>query len=608
MRNPTDVLNSLSGKSMKDPEYRFERLYRNLYNPEFYVQAYLNIYANKGSMTQGVNNVTIDGMSMARIEKVIDSLRDHSYQPNPARREYIAKKNSNKKRPLGIPSGDDKLVQEVVRMILESIFEPQFSKKSHGFRPKKSCHTALLQIQDTFTGVKWFVEGDIKVCFDSFDHHILIELLRKRINDEAFISLMWKFLKAGYVEQWTYHKTYTGTPQGSGMSPILSNIYLSELDRYMEEYKTAFDNSKRTANPEYSRLRDEIFRYKQQNAKVWETLSAEEKKQRAKTLRLMRTKQRKLPPRPVKEESFKCVQYTRYADDFIIGVIGSLEEATQIKADITKFLYEKLKLTLSQDKTVITHSANRARFLGYDILVSRNQEVKRNKNGSRIRAFNGVVKLYVPHEKWEAKLFENGAIRIAKDKNTGKEHWRVFQRGKLINYSDIQILSKVNAEVRGFYNYYSLACNASTLNKFSSLMKYSMLKTFGAKYRCQVSKIKARYVKKDNFTVAYETKSGVKEAIYYNGGFRRKKEPAFGQVDVLDKYKQHNAPNSLSARIKSKVCQLCGETCDHIEIHQEKNLKDLKGNTPWEQEMLRIRRKTLAVCSNCHNNVIHKVD
>jgi len=203
---------------MKDPEYRFERLYRNLYNPEFYVQAYLNIYANKGSMTQGVNDVTIDGMSMARIEKIINSLRDHSYQPNPAQREYIAKKNSNKKRPLGIPSGDDKLVQEVVRMILESIFEPQFSKKSHGFRPKRSCHTALLQIQDTFTGVKWFVEGDIKACFDSFDHHILIELLRKRINDEAFISLMWKFLKAGYMEQWMYHKTYTGTPQGNKLN------------------------------------------------------------------------------------------------------------------------------------------------------------------------------------------------------------------------------------------------------------------------------------------------------------------------------------------------------------------------------------------------------
>ena len=231
MRNPTDVLNSLSDKS-KNPMYKYERLYRNLYNPEFYLLAYKNIYTNDGSMTPGVDGVTTDGMSLERIDKIIASLKDHSYRPNPARRTYIAKKNNPaKKRPLGIPSGDDKLVQEVVRMILESIYEPTFSNVSHGFRPGKSCHTALVKIQNTFTGAKWFVEGDIQACFDSFDHHVLIEILRRRIKDEAFIGLMWKFLKAGYMEQWKYHKTYTGTPQGSGISPILANIYLNELDK-----------------------------------------------------------------------------------------------------------------------------------------------------------------------------------------------------------------------------------------------------------------------------------------------------------------------------------------------------------------------------------------
>ena len=180
--------------------YKYERLYRNLYNPEFYLLAYKNIYTNDGSMTPGVDGVTTDGMSLERIDKIIASLKDHSYRPNPARRTYIAKKNNPaKKRPLGIPSGDDKLVQEVVRMILESIYEPTFSNVSHGFRPGKSCHTALVKIQNTFTGAKWFVEGDIQACFDSFDHHVLIEILRRRIKDEAFIGLMWKFLKAGYM-------------------------------------------------------------------------------------------------------------------------------------------------------------------------------------------------------------------------------------------------------------------------------------------------------------------------------------------------------------------------------------------------------------------------
>ena len=195
-------------------------------------------------MTPGVDGNSLDGMSSVRIQRIIESLKDHSYMPNPARRTYINKKNSTKKRPLGIPSADDKLVQEVVRLLLESIYEPAFSLNSHGFRPKRSCHTALLQIQRTFKGVKWFVEGDIKACFDSFDHHILVNLLRKRIKDEAFINLIWKFLKAGYMEQWEYHKTYSGTPQGSGMSPILANIYMSELDAFIDKYKQGFDRGK----------------------------------------------------------------------------------------------------------------------------------------------------------------------------------------------------------------------------------------------------------------------------------------------------------------------------------------------------------------------------
>ena len=221
MRNPLYVLKSLTEKaSVKG--YRFERLYRNLYNPEFYLLAYKNIATSPGSMTKGADGMSIDQMSMARMNRIIKSLQDQSYQPHPARRTYIAKKNNpDKKRPLGIPSTDDKLVQEVVRMILEAIYEPTFSDRSHGFRPNRSCHTALSQIQHSFTGVCWMVEGDIKACFDSFDHHVLIDILRRRIKDEAFIALMWKLLKAGYMEQWEYHKTFSGTPQGSGVSPIL---------------------------------------------------------------------------------------------------------------------------------------------------------------------------------------------------------------------------------------------------------------------------------------------------------------------------------------------------------------------------------------------------
>ena len=578
MRNPTDVLNSLSDKS-KNPSYKFKRLYRNLYNPEFYMLAYQNIYANDGSMTPGVDGNTMDGMSSHRIEGIIQSLKDHSYQPNPARRTYIAKQNSNKKRPLGIPSANDKLVQEVVRMLLESIYEPNFSENSHGFRPHRSCHTALLQIERTFTGAKWFVEGDIQACFDSFDHHVLIEILRRRIDDESFITLMWKFLKAGYMEQWEYHKTYSGTPQGSGISPILANIYLNELDRHMAEFKAQFEcgsSQNRKENPEYERLHGKIYRTKRKNAAVWDSMSDKERKQCAASLRQLQNELRHLPTHPVREENYKNLQYVRYADDFLIGLIGSKQDAEAIKADLAVFLKERLGLTLSVEKTKITHTGETARFLGYDMSVSRSQEVKRLKNGVKSRVYYGVVKLYVPHEKWASKLLSLGAIRIKKDK-AGKDHWKAIHRGKLINRTDIEILRKYNSEVRGMANYYSLACNPVALMHFSSLMKYSMLKTFAAKYRTKVSKIKARYIKDGEFTVPYATKAGPKESVYYNKKFERQKTPLFGQIDILDIYKRYDKPNSLSRKLRSKICELCGAVCDDIAIHQVKRLKDLTG-------------------------------
>jgi group II intron reverse transcriptase/maturase len=364
MRNPLIVLETLSEKS-NDSSYKYERLYRNLYNPEFYYLAYQNIYANKGSMTPGSDNLTMDGMSLDRIDYIIDSMKDHSYQPNPAKRTYIPKKDS-KPRPLGIQSTNDKLVQEVVRMILESIYEPTFSKNSHGFRPERSCHTALAQIQHAFTGVRWFVEGDIKACFDSFDHHVLINILRRRIADEYFIALIWKLLKAGYMELWTYNHTYSGTPQGSGVSPLLANIYLNDIDIFMDKYKEEFDMGKRPkANPKYEqewrKLRTIRNNYAQTRNELDKPSKATAKKELRKQQGITRNLQSKVPNDP----HYKRLQYCRYADDFLIGVIGSKQDAEVIKADIGQFLQEKLKLTMSVEKTKITHGKDKARFLGH---------------------------------------------------------------------------------------------------------------------------------------------------------------------------------------------------------------------------------------------------
>jgi group II intron reverse transcriptase/maturase len=490
MRNPIHVLKSLEDKACVKG-YMYERLYRNLYNPDFYLLAYKKIATSPGSMTTGADGLSIDQMSMARINKITESIKDQSYQPNPARRTYIAKKNNPaKKRPLGIPSTDDKLVQEIVRMLLEAIYEPTFSKHSHGFRPKRSCHTALTHVRHSFVGVRWIVEGDIKACFDSFDHHVLIDLLRRRIKDEAFIALMWKFLKAGYMEQWVYHQTYSGTPQGSGMSPILANIYLTELDTFMEGYKDRFDSEpfKRNAGKEYEKI---AHRYRKTKARLDNDDPTRDDIREFKEAQRLKLS---VPYSDVLDGNFKKIQYNRYADDFIVGVIGSKKDALQIKEDIRRFLAERLKLTLSEEKTKVTHSGEKVRYLGYDMAVCRSKATKRDKNGALKRPWYGKVFLYVPHEKWEGKLHEYKAMEVKWDESRGRDFWRPMPRNELMNNTDIEIVSQINSEIRGIYNFYRLAENVGALSKFYYMMRYSLLKTFAGKYRTIVSKIKRRHM------------------------------------------------------------------------------------------------------------------
>ena len=608
MRNPTEVLQNLTEKT-KNESYRFQRLYRNLYNPDFYWLAYKNIYANKGSMTAGADGTTIDGMSDERIKGIIESLRDRSYRPKPAKRVYIAKKNSNKKRPLGIQSGNDKLVQEVVKMILESIYEPVFSNRSHGFRPRRSCQTALMQIQNTFTGTNWFVEGDIHACFDSFDHHVVIDLLRKRIDDEAFIQLIWKFLKAGYMEQWEYGRTYSGVPQGSGVSPVLCNIYLNELDKFMEQYAINYNTTaqRKRLSTAYRTSVNRTYRYRCEGKQIWEKLTPEERKSRSKKLKELERVEKSITPTVPKDEQYKRIQYTRYADDFLIGVIGSKEEAEQIKQDVKAFLQVKLKLEMSDAKTKITHTGDRARFLGYDITVSRSQVVKRLANGKVQRCQTGVVKLLVPREKWVAKLLVYQAMKIKVNEN-GKERFVALHRCKLVNKSDIEILTTYNAEVRGLYNYYSIANDAFKIGRFGNVMKYSMYKTFACKYKTNVHEMKRRYCVNDLFTVSYETRSGTKTTTFYRDGYKRKEKATFfDNVNELPDFSKYMKTNTLKQRVERHTCELCGKDCRNLEIHQVKKLKDLKGNSDWVILMRRRKRKTLVICPECHKMIHSEV-
>lgn len=601
MRNPKNVLESLTSKAANE-DYHYKRLYRNLYNPEFFLLAYERIQAKPGNMTAGNDGNTIDGMSMKRIDSLIQKLKDFSYQPKPARRTYIPKANG-KMRPLGIPAFDDKLVQEVVRMILESIYEPTFQNSSHGFRPKRSCHTTLQYIKRNYTGVKWFVEGDIKGCFDNVDHHVLVRILRRRIKDEYFISLIWKFLKAGYMEKWVYHNTYSGTPQGSLISPILANIYLNELDVFMAKYAESFNCGKgRKINPAYKKPLD-VRRGKQEWLKRNSAKISEEKRQKVMAeIQELNNYLSTVPYSDPMDTEYKRVVYVRYADDFLIGVIGSKEDAKQVKTDVGEFIKEQLHLEISPEKTLITHGNDFARFLGYLVTVSREQNRTRTKNGFTRRTYVGKVKLYVPKEKWLNRLLSYGALKISYDKAHGnKEVWEPVRRPGLIRLDDIEILNQYNAEVRGMYNYYRLANNATVLNAFVYVMKYSMYKTFAGKYRTSMRKIIRKYCRNKDFTVSYQTKSGTKSVVFYNQGVRRNdKVIATENPDIIGRTNENRRYTRLTDRLQGHVCEFCGAETEDIEIHHIRKLKDLSGRAEWERHMIARKRKTMALCHSCH--------
>ncbi|WP_134704938.1 reverse transcriptase/maturase family protein [Ammoniphilus sp. YIM 78166] len=600
MRSPIVVLNTLASKSTC-AEYKFQRLYRNLYNPDFFLQAYDNIYAKEGNMTKGTDGQTIDDMSLKRIESLIESLKDQSYQPKAARRVYILKKNGQQ-RPLGIPSFNDKLVQEVVRMILESIYDSSFSDSSHGFRPNHSCHSALHQIKRRFTGVKWFVEGDISGFFDHIDHHTLVNILRKRIQDENFIDLIWKFLKAGFLEDWTYHKTYSGTPQGGIISPILANIYLNEFDQFMHTYKEQFDvGKKHTRNKEYRSIEHKLYKARKRYKETKWQLSEHEQEQAVKEIKELEKQLLSTPYNKSIDSNYKRIQYVRYADDFLIGIIGSKKDAMQVKGDISAFLRDTLKLELSQEKTLITNSRDKARFLGYDIAVSRGNSYRWKKDGTVQRLHNLKCELYMPHDAWEKKLWDKKVMKL--NDKTGK--WKPIHRAFLIHNDDLEILETYNSEIRGLYNYYKLAVNVHALDMFKYIMEYSMYKTFANKYKSTVRKMLRKYSINGEFGVRYRTKEGQKIRFFYNQGFKRQEfnpykiNPGIDvELNILNMQR-----TSLIERLLAEKCEWCGTENVPMHIHHVRKLKDLQGKKRWEKHMIARKRKTLALCEPCHINL-----
>lgn len=601
LKPTSQILERMYHSSECHPDGTFDRLYRYLLREDIYAAAYQNLYANDGALTKGINDDTADEFSIQKVRTIIASLRDGTYKASPVRRVYIKKANG-KLRPLGIPSFTDKILQECVRMILEAIYEPTFSEHSHGFRPNRSCHTALEEIKFGFRGVPWIIEGDITGCFDNIDHRILLRILNEKIKDQRFLNIIRQFLKAGYIEDWRYNETYSGAPQGGICSPILANIYLSKLDAKIQEMDTEFRKMGNNAKPdrislEYTRLNSKIYRLQR---KIGLTPQGDERKALVKELRGLK-KQLKSTRCTLPVD--KKLVYVRYADDWIIGVKGNKLECKRIKEEIADFLKEELNLQLSESKTLITHSSEKIRFLGYDISIRRCQNVRSyvNKSGKKVkkRTLSGSVNLEVPlDDKIMKFLFQKGAIRQMPDGSI-----RPFHRNELMGKPDAEIVMTYNSEVRGILNFYGMASNYYKLNYFCYLMQYSCLFTLAFKHKTTCKEIKRMFRDGAGWSIPSPTKKNKENRVSFVDF--KTYEPPRKPKDTIKEFWHYSWNSTIWRRLQNGVCEYCGVPMeDKGVVYTVRKLKHL-GNEPWEQVMKQKRRKTLVICPAC-NSLIHK--
>ena len=591
MQPTIEILGKINQNSNKNKNEVFTRLYRYLLRSDIYYVAYKKLYANNGAATKGVNDDTADGFSESKVSKIIESLADGSYQPKPVRRTYIEKANG-KLRPLGIPTFTDKLIQEVLRMILEAVYEPVFSIRSHGFRPNKSCHTALNDIKYQLPGTRWFIEGDIKGCFDNINHKVLVDVINAKIKDAKLIQLIWKFLKAGYLENWEYNKTYSGTPQGGIVSPIITNIYLNELDKKVEEMSEKFYCPPVSLyTPEYYAQQRKVENLR---AKLNRNCNADKRPQLLQEWKEARTVMMKIPS---KSQTDKQLKYVRYADDFIIGINGDKADCEQIKSELKTFIADTLKMELSEEKTLITHSSNCARFLGYDIRIRRSNKIKPHGKLTK-RTLNNSVELAIPlKDKIEKFLFGIKAVEI--------KNGSLFpiKRNALIRLTDLEIVMAYNAELRGICNYYGMGSNFPSLKYFAYLMEYSCLKTLAAKHRNSIGKVLAMFRDYNgSWGIQYETKGGKKRMYFAKFQSCKNNHIATDKKAMTTLYFKAGT-NAFENRLKANECELCGSTGEQYEIHHVNKVKNLKGKEYWEQVMISKKRKTIVLCLDCHKKI-----
>lgn len=576
---------------------RINGLFRLLGCSLLWERAYEQIAPNKGALTPGTDpENTLDGFSLERFEKVRAAVLEGSYRFSPARRQYIPKPNG-KKRPLGIPTADDKLVQAAVKILLEHIYEPVFSEQSHGFRKGRSCHTALTKIRHTWHGVKWLIEVDIVGYYDNIDHDILLGLLRKRIDDERLIRLIGRMLKAGYLDDWVFYRTFSGAPQGGVISPILANIYLHELDEFMEDMKVRFDKGtsrKRSAHYLECSRQIRIRRTKIERRRSWG--EDNEIPMLLEEIREWERRRREMSSVDQFDPDFRRLRYCRYADDFVIGIIGSKEEACRIMMDVQEFLGRHLKLQVSEEKSGISKADEGTTFLGYGLITYGNGRTERMVTGNRT-----VIKR-IPDDRMQLHVPVDRLVRFAERQRLGNIHInRGEVRNELVNNSDIAILAGYNALMRGLAEYYKLGTLwKQEIGRLYHIWWWSLMKTLSRKHKCSVAKTVAGLRNEDRL------------GLWYEGRTQRRFMPMFRLADINIRWTppqidRETSPsmyfagrNDLIDQLRARSCQACGADNVPLEIHHARKMSDMQGTTLWTQVKAARTRKRVVLCHDCH--------
>lgn len=602
MQSADQILSAI--RKLGEKRLPLTRVYRCLFSEELFLAAYGKLYRNQGALTPGTTNDTVDGMSRSRIRTIIDQLRAERFTVRPARRIHIPKKTGGT-RPLGLPNFSEKLVQEVLRMLLSAYYEPRFRNSSHGFRPGRGCHTALQDIKQRFDGSTWLIEGDIRGAFDNINHTVLLDMLARDIKDGRLLNLLRLQLQAGVLEDWNYQATYSGTPQGGVLSPLLSNIYLHALDEFIED----------TLISEYSRgvARARNLEYKRFEHYIDQALARGD----TATAQALKQERRKYPTGDTHDPNFRRLRYVRYADDFMLGFIGPKAEAEAVKERLRLFLRDELKLELHPEKTLITHArTEHARFLGYAVSIyhENSKITRRSDNRAATRSINGKVRLGVPYG-----LIDEKAKRYY-------QHGKIVSERVLLDSSVPNLLQTYQARYRGLVEYYQYATDRAQFGKLKYAMEIALVKTLAHKLRISVSQVYRRY--RSTTTVNGQTYRVLKTEVETAKGPRQFIWGGIPLTVVKIGHKQQNDPlpindrqhdfevhqwtelrSEIVTRLRAERCEVC-EAVGDCEVHHIRKLVDLrkrwagrKEKPLWVRKMIALRRKTLVVCHACHQAI-----